>query len=367
MRTRPIKVGSTISVRCESNESFQYEFYYSPGQTVAHPSIGRIALMLDPDGVTSHWIGTPKWDENYEGIPLNNAIVEATCRRGPEKLPLKPDDWNQVDLSLKGNAAVVSLNGTVVFERPIEPGQSTRFGIFRYKQQAAKVRNAILTGDWPTEVPGASGASGEVLTALTKPLAADVTMDIATIVNDAMIAPLAGEIVRKARHMQPEQAFEFLKDWVLPSASHRNIRTYYSLDAPAVDLTLESATQVDHAGEDDSQTSAVNWGHVLCPAAELVRVANSLGKLKELVAMLDSFKTDDPVQIRNQNALAALIAMESGDEEATAQTLQESWNLLIAGLPKELSANDRAAEFVVAWRAAQDKTLRSAASDLFAS
>ena len=40
----------------QSNETFAYEFYYSPQQSVAHPTIGRVALMLEPDGVTSHWI-----------------------------------------------------------------------------------------------------------------------------------------------------------------------------------------------------------------------------------------------------------------------------------------------------------------------
>ena len=153
--------------------------------------------------------------------------MEAECRRGPQQLPLKADDWNRVELTLQNGTAVVNLNGTVVFERPMDPSQSTLFGIFRHKQQSTKVRSAVLTGDWPAELP--RDASGAIFASLTKPLSADLSTDIARIVDDTMIAPLAGEVLHSVRGMQPEQAYERLKEWVLPSNSHRQLRLYYSL------------------------------------------------------------------------------------------------------------------------------------------
>ncbi len=341
----------------QNNESFQYEFFYDPERTVAHPSIGRIALLLEPDGVKSHWVGTQKWDENIHGIQLDNAIVEGEFQRGPEELPLESKTWNRVELSLKDDVAIVSLNGSIVFERPIETEQSRCFGIFRYKQQATKVRNAVLSGDWPTEIPA---GNGETLTTLTKSPAADVVLDIATIADDAMFAPLAAEVVQTARGMEPNEALEMLKAWVLPSASHRNIRLYYALAAPEVG----SLQRANRAEQEDSTIPREPWGHVLCPAAELVRVANLLGKLDELVTVVDQFKTPDSVQLRNRNALAALIAMEQGDAEAAKAALREVWVVLRAGLPNELTAKDRAAEFVVAWRTAQDEAFRLMGSDI---
>ena len=81
-------------------------------------------------------------------------------------------------------------------------------------------------------------------------------------------------------------------------------------------------------------------------------MANALGKLDELLAVADQFEPQDDIQLRNLQALRALIAIESKDLEATKQSIAEVWKRLHAGLPQELPAKDRAAEFVVAWRRA---------------
>jgi len=341
----------------QNRDSFQYEFYYVPGKSVAHPTIGRIALLLEPAGVTTHWIATPKWDDSYYGVKLDNSIIEKSCRRGPESLPLKADDWNRVELTLRDGVAVVSLNGSVVFERPLDAELSTRFGVFRLKQQSTKVRNAVLTGDWPTEL---SDHMREDMAALAEPTTAEQLRVIATIVDDATIEPLAADVVRTARNMPPEQAFEQLQDWVLPSASHRNLRLYYALDNPAADST----TSGDKAIDADSSVPTTQFDEILCPAVELVRVANAAGKLDELEAMVEQLSSDDALLIRNRQALKALIAIESDDQEATKLALTEVWRMLVAGLPQELSAANRAAEFLVAWRAAQKSEFRTTASDI---
>ncbi len=129
---------------------------------VAHPTVGRVALLLDPEGVRSHWIDTPDWDRAYYGLAPDNSIVQPRCRCGPERLPLKPGEWNRVELKRQDNTVILTLNDTVVFERPLSdkspvrrrgdvnkksPEPNTRFGLFRYQTQSSKVRNAMLSAE----------------------------------------------------------------------------------------------------------------------------------------------------------------------------------------------------------------------------
>ena len=80
--------------------------------------------------------------------------VEQKNRRGPEKLPLKENDWNRLRLSLKGDVASVSLNGEAVFERTLEPTNQRNFGLFRFADQTeARVRHVVYRGDWPKTLP----------------------------------------------------------------------------------------------------------------------------------------------------------------------------------------------------------------------
>ncbi|WP_345682688.1 DUF1583 domain-containing protein [Novipirellula caenicola] len=341
----------------QNGDSVQYEFFYTPEKSVAHPTIGRIALMLQPDGVETHWIATPKWDDDYNGVELDNSLVEASCRRGTAPLPLKVGDWNQVELTLRDGAAVVSVNGSVVFERPLDAELSTRFGIYRSKHQSSKVRNAVLTGDWPTEL---SDQVHQHLTALANPPTDEQVRVVATIVDDATVEPLTAEIVRTTRDMPSDQAFGVLRDWVLPSASHSNLRLYYAIDNPMAD----SAAVVNQAQKANASVPTTRFDTVLCPAIELVRLAKATGKLDDLRTIIEQLHDDSDLQSRNRQAIEALIAIESGDKDATKAAVTEVWKTLIAGIPQSLSAADRAAEFVVAWRAAQDESTRTTASDI---
>ena len=43
---RPLRPGETL----------RYEFFHEPGKTHVHPSLGRLAFLLEPDGVKLHWL-----------------------------------------------------------------------------------------------------------------------------------------------------------------------------------------------------------------------------------------------------------------------------------------------------------------------
>ena len=101
---RPLLDGETLS----------YEFYREGDHVVAHPVMGRLAFIIQPDGVKSHWITSGVFDADFYRIPNDNSMVESDCQRGPKTLPLKNDDWNLISMSRRENAVEITLNGELI-------------------------------------------------------------------------------------------------------------------------------------------------------------------------------------------------------------------------------------------------------------
>ena len=318
------------------NEVFRYEFFYIPGQSVAHPSLGRIAFLLQPEGVVTHWISQPGWDDSYNGVPLNNAVEEAEYRRSNGPLPLKSDDWNHVELTRRDGLAIVRVNGTTVFERPLASPDDSRFGLFRYRNQASRVRNAHMTGNWPQKL---SPDIAQGLAVTTHAASSQELLDLDTYTGGSFTATAVNDVVRNARGMDDVQAFDYLMAWVLPSQNHHGIRLYYATEANS---QLRASTD-----------PVERFSNVLCPAIELVKTAARINRIESLDSFLQQYETNDPVQLRNTNALKALVAMETSDNKAASEALTAAYETLLNGLPQSLAAQDRAAEFIVAWRAGQ--------------
>ncbi|HEV3167614.1 MAG TPA: DUF1583 domain-containing protein, partial [Isosphaeraceae bacterium] len=130
----------------------QYEFYYEPGKTLTHPALGRLALLLQPDGVKVHWLTDAQHDRT--GLAADNLQDEPANRRGPASLPLKPKDWNRLALRLHGDTISVRLNDELIYERPLEPTNQRTFGLFHYADETGvRVRNVIYRGQWPRKLP----------------------------------------------------------------------------------------------------------------------------------------------------------------------------------------------------------------------
>ncbi len=131
---------------------FEYEFYYEPGKSLVHPSLGRLAFLLGPDGVKVHRITDGRFDRT--GIDPANAADEPASRRGPAALALRPKAWNRAVLTLKGDTLALAINGEPAFERRIEPTNQREVGFFHYADETeARVRNVTLRGDWPRAIP----------------------------------------------------------------------------------------------------------------------------------------------------------------------------------------------------------------------
>lgn len=323
-------------------ETFKYEFYYVPGQTVAHPTIGRLALLLEPEGVNLHWIGRRDWDDPVFGIDEDNVASEPANRRGPEELPLKENDWNQVEVTLAGSTAQVSVNGQLAYEQPLDPQNDRVVGFYRLKSQATKVRGAVLTGPWPEQFDEEL-RNGLLATSAVAP--PDVQRRIHAILTDQFHLHDVEAVVRRARELPDEEAFEELKRWVLPSDDHANIRLYFRQRGAA---DAESEAPLELAS----------------PALSLIEMSARLGKLPEIRDAIDAARADDPTSTRNKAAFLALVAMTAGDWAVARERLAELDRALAEGLPKDLLQWDRSAEYVAAFEAAQHAELHAAAEGL---
>lgn len=128
--------------------SIEYEFFYAKGEASVHPTIDRMALMLEPDGVKVHWVTDGAFQPGNLS-PANRAVVAKQDQRHSQ-VALKNDSWNRVRLELRGDEVQVLLNGVPVIERTLEPWNQRQFGLFHFADKTnVRVRNLRWSGDWP--------------------------------------------------------------------------------------------------------------------------------------------------------------------------------------------------------------------------
>ncbi|HSG68775.1 MAG TPA: DUF1583 domain-containing protein, partial [Planctomycetaceae bacterium] len=132
--------------------TIEYDFYYTPGRVHVHPSLDRRAFLLTPEGVRIHWITDGIYD--LTGLDPTNSMVEPGCRQGPDRLPLIPDAWNHLKLSVNGDVVDLDLNGQLIYRCELELSNQRAFGLFHYSDRTeVRVRKMVWTGDWPRELP----------------------------------------------------------------------------------------------------------------------------------------------------------------------------------------------------------------------
>lgn len=135
--------------------TIEYEFYYRAGAAHIHPALDRLAFLLEPDGVRIHWVTDGEFDRT--GLPPGNVFDEPSQRRGPNKLPLTENDWNQLRLTLEGDTVSLYLNKQLIYQRELEITNQRTFGLFHYSDRTeARVRNVRWRGAWPRELPPVS-------------------------------------------------------------------------------------------------------------------------------------------------------------------------------------------------------------------
>src|SRR5262249_41461824 len=129
-----------------------YEFFHEPGKVMTHPTLDRLAFLLEPDGVKVHRLTDSQHERT--GLAPDNASVEPENRRGPSSLPLKANQWNRLVLGLSGDRVAFRLNGDLSYELALEPTNQRSFGLFHYADETeARVRKVVYRGEWPRALP----------------------------------------------------------------------------------------------------------------------------------------------------------------------------------------------------------------------
>lgn len=133
-------------------ESITYEFLHEGKDSVVHPAVGRLAFLLEPTGVRVRWITTGQ--NEWTGLEADNASLEPLNRRGSRPLPLVETQWNSVSVQMTAENLLVSVNGELVYQRPRDDSDKTTFGLYRENRSSeCRVKNIVMTGDWPETLP----------------------------------------------------------------------------------------------------------------------------------------------------------------------------------------------------------------------
>jgi len=134
--------------------AISYSFYYEPGRQMVHPALDQLAFLLDAErGVLLHRISNGLWDRTWPDPDSAEAEPEFQT---VQSLPLQPNDWNAMQVTLEKNTLTLTLNDVVIYRRPLDASHRRSFGLFHFKDETqARVRDLTWTGNWPRQLPAA--------------------------------------------------------------------------------------------------------------------------------------------------------------------------------------------------------------------
>lgn len=308
---RPLRDGDVLT----------YAFYCDPDEVMVHPTLGRTAFLLEPGGVRLHWLTSGAGD--MSGLSAANAVDVPEHRRGEGPLPLKPGDWNAVAVTIGDGSAKLELNGVLVYEHPLEPGDDPRFGLYHDKDRTSvQVRDVVLKGRWPEAL------SEDDLAAITFGAPAPDRPEaerraIHSLIGEDFLSRGAEGVLAATGPLAAEARYHALADWVLPAPDHPVFRlqgeTTTTDPAPPANVAADSSGPRAHAG-----------GKVRVPAIAMVDAAAEAGKLDELAARIDAAPADDDDARRGKLALKAIVAIARKDAAAADAAFAEMKPLLEA-------------------------------------
>ncbi len=334
-------------------ESITYEFLYEPGKTMAHPSLERLVFLMEPEGVKLHWM-TDATEDDWTGLAANNVVDAPEFRRGTGPLPLKAGEWNKASLKLENGVVLLDLNGTRIYEYPLEKANQRIFGFFHDKAKTSvKVREIVLRGDWPTALPTNLLARRD-----SNPTPAD-RQARGVMVEDRFSLLASDLVLSEARAMTPERRYEALSAYVLTNPDHPAFRLRGDLSpsnpAPPVDGSL------DLPGSGGSRIAS--GGEIEAPAMELVATAKALGRLGELANRVE--RARGPAGQIGRPHLAMLILIYAAEgREADAEAGLKQFKPLLEAVGDDVPDPQRWPELVAASASLDLPSLRPSAMAL---
>lgn len=348
---RPLRDGDSIS----------YEFYYEPDQVMVHPALGRVAFLVETDGVKLHWMTSPAGE--MSGLTADNSVA-APGGGDRVKLPqLKAGEWNSATLALESDTVTITINGEPVYRQAIESPRTRQFGFYHDKDRtAARIRNVVLRGRWPASFAENSGASLATLAA-PSPLSDTDRRALHSVIGERILGSGADEVLARTAALEPLQRYDELARWVLPTPDHPVFRLHGSFTpSNAVTGPTERKSAAKEMG---TPRRVFEGGNVRAPALELVDAAKAAGKLDDLVARIDRAEANDDASRRAQLALGVVIAIARDDDAAAGRCL-EALKPLLDAMPLEPHEWTRWPELVATVRSVDRPALRAQALALLA-
>ncbi len=217
------------------------------------------------------------------------------------------------------------MNGVVVCEWKLETSDDGTFGLFHYKNRTAvRVRNVVLTGDWPDKLSEKEMADS-FLTSVAgdEPRRSPDSAVPRVLIGDSFFLKSAGPVLRQARGLPPEQAYDLLQAWVLPNENH-------SLFQMAGEFTPADPAPPVASKPLPAGRRVASGGDLEAPALELVRLAKKLGKLEELADRIEQAK--EPALARGRLAMLAMVRAAQERDDPARKAL-EDLGRMIAPLP----------------------------------
>ena len=349
-----------------SGEKIRYEFWYESGPGGCHvsPALDRLAFQFDTDGVKLHWMtdgSTP--EDGYGGLAADNVLNDKSTQRG--KVGLKDNDWNAVEVSLKDGVVTLSLNGTVVGVRKLEPENSCQFGFYHDKNATSvQVRNVVLSGDWPKTLAPEITSN---LLATVREQSSSERRAYGSTVDEKFHTDGLDQLLLRTRAMSADEQYETLKNWVLPNNDHASFRLYGAFTAtngiPSSNQLTSARIDSDDARSKSQVRRQLPGGELYAPALDLVDVAKKQKRLDELAKLVEQSPADNPVAIRSKLALQVLIKIAGGDFAKATDGLDQL-QTLCRSIPEDTPLMNRWPEMVVGADAIRHPELRTAALPL---
>jgi hypothetical protein len=261
---------------------------------------------------------------DWTGLAADNTVVEPLNRRGPRPLPLRANEWNRATIDRTMGAVTLSLNDVVVYQRPIDWSGDHWFGLDRHDSTVAvKVRNVVLTGDWPQKLP--QEFLDNPLATFGEPMSVADRHALNRLFQEEFLTENLFEVHRKALAMPAAERFEFLSQWILPGPDHPGFRVSGDF-TPTRPSPLAREPGVEHPEL---------GGQIVSPILDWIDVARELGRLAECRQRVEAVAdTDAAFQKRARVALLLLISLEQKDRVAN----EASWDMLFGLLENETNA-----------------------------
>jgi len=291
----------------EDGDVVSYEFYHEPEEFMVHPSVGRVAYLIEPNGLELHWLTGP--GDHARGVDSTNRALDPGLKIHTPRPNLKPRAWNSMTVAIEKGAVHLNLNGQKLASGTLDSGPKPIFGLYHDRfREAVKVRNITLKGRWPERLPDAMIADLTQLAPGTADSLADRKARYDLLGAEAL-GRSAGLVLAETAGLTAEKRYQKPAEWVLP-APGRSLPRLHGTFTPTYPINSDQA----RATADQPDLG----GRLAAPALELLDLAGQLHKLDEVANALKPC-----AQTREGLALQSLIALHRGDSATAAKLLEQ--------------------------------------------